>query len=72
MHVAAFEVEDIVDTTGAGDCFAGNLVAALERDLTPVDAMYFAQAAAAIQITVPGAAPAMPTRAETEAFLEKA
>ena len=69
MHVAAFEVPNVVDTTGAGDCFAGNLVAALERGLSPIDAMYFAQAAAAIQITRPGAAPAMPMRAETEAFL---
>ena len=57
MHVAAFEVDKVVDTTGAGDCFAGNLVAALERGLSPIDAMYFAQAAAAIQITRPGAAP---------------
>ena len=72
MHVAAFAVQDVVDTTGAGDCFAGNLVAALERGQSPIDAMYFAQAAAAIQITRPGAAPAMPTQAETETFLAKA
>lgn len=69
MHVAAFGVESVVDTTGAGDCFAGNLVAGLDRDMPPIDAMYFAQAAAAIQITRPGAAPAMPDRAETEAYL---
>ncbi|MEM9318698.1 MAG: ribokinase [Pseudomonadota bacterium] len=69
MHVAAFDVPDVLDTTGAGDCFAGNLVAALERGMSPIDAVYFAQAAAAIQITRNGAAPAMPSRAEIEAFL---
>lgn len=71
MHVSAFQVDNVTDSTGAGDCFAGNLVAALDRGLSPVDAMYFAQAAAAIQITRPGAANAMPDRAETEAFLAK-
>ncbi|MBF9029347.1 ribokinase [Rhodobacterales bacterium HKCCE3408] len=65
----AFPVSKVVDTTGAGDCFAGNLVAALDRGAGPEAAMRFAQAAAAIQITRPGAAPAMPGRTETEAFL---
>ena len=72
MHIAAFEVERVVDTTGAGDCFAGNLVSALERGASQIDAMYFAQAAAAIQITRLGAASAMPDRTETEAFLSQA
>ncbi len=71
LHVPAFLVETVVDTTGAGDCFAGNLVAALQRGEATAAAMTFAQAAAAIQITRPGAASAMPTLAETEAFLGK-
>lgn len=58
-----------VDTTGAGDCFAGALAAALDRGETPAGAMRYAAAAAALQVTRPGAAPAMPTRAETEALL---
>ena len=58
-----------VDTTGAGDCFAGSLAAALDRGQTPADALRYAAAAAALQVTRPGAAPAMPDRAQVERLL---
>lgn len=58
-----------VDTTGAGDCFIGSLAAALDRGDTRAAAMRYAAAAAALQVTRPGAAEAMPTRSEVEAFL---
>ncbi|MBI1217042.1 MAG: ribokinase [Rhodobacteraceae bacterium] len=58
-----------VDTTGAGDCFIGSLAAALDRGDGRAAAMRYAAAAAALQVTRPGAADAMPTRAEVEAFL---
>ncbi|MFC7702670.1 ribokinase [Plastorhodobacter daqingensis] len=60
-----------VDTTGAGDCFTGNMVAALDAGLAPEAAMRRAAAAAAIQVTRPGTADAMPTAAETDAFLQE-
>ncbi len=66
VHVAAFPA-DPVDTTGAGDCFAGVLAAGLAAGLDVPDAMRRAAAAAAIQITRPGAAAAMPTAAEIDA-----
>ncbi|MCW1931235.1 ribokinase [Pararhodobacter zhoushanensis] len=58
-----------VDTTGAGDCFAGSLAAALDRGATPAQALRYAAAAAALQVTQPGAAPAMPDRAKVEQLL---
>jgi ribokinase len=58
-----------VDTTGAGDCFIGSLAAALDRGDTSAVAMRYAAAAAALQVTRPGAADAMPIRAEVDAFL---
>ncbi|WP_127106362.1 ribokinase [Pararhodobacter zhoushanensis] len=58
-----------VDTTGAGDCFAGSLAAALDRGQTPAQALRYAAAAAALQVTQPGAAPAMPDRAKVELLL---
>lgn len=58
-----------VDTTGAGDCFAGSLVAALDRGVDMSGAMHYASAAAALQVMRPGASDAMPTRAEVEALL---
>ncbi len=60
-----------VDTTGAGDCFIGSLAAALDRGEDRAAAMRFAAGAAALQVTRPGAADAMPTRAEVEAFLTR-
>lgn len=61
----------VVDTTGAGDCFTGALAAALSMGALPEDAMLFAAAAAAIQVSRPGTAAAMPTRAEIEALIHE-
>jgi len=61
----------VVDTTGAGDCFTGVLAAALSIDASPEDAMHFAAAAAAIQVSRPGTAAAMPARAEIEALINE-
>ena len=68
VAVPAVEVEP-VDTTGAGDCFAGSLVAALDDGMTPDQAVRYAAAAAAIQVTRPGTSAAMPDRGEVEALL---
>ncbi len=68
LFVPAFRVTP-VDTTGAGDCFIGTLAAALDAGLTRLFAMRRASAAAAVQVTRPGAAQAMPTAAEVDAFL---
>ena len=68
IHVPALPVA-VVDTTGAGDCFAGALAAALDQGALPEDAMRFAAAAAALQVTRPGTAAAMPLLAEIEALL---
>jgi len=70
LFVPSFPVTP-VDTTGAGDCFAGTIAAALDAGLSPEQAMRRAAAAAAIQVTRPGAAAAMPTRAEVEAFMAR-
>lgn len=70
FSVAAHPVA-AVDTTGAGDCFAGSLVAALDQGDTMEDALHYASAAAALQVTRAGAADAMPTRADVAAFLQQ-
>ena len=68
ISVDAFKV-DPVDTTGAGDCFIGNTVAALDRGMTIADAIQFGSAASAIQVTRQGTADAMPSWTEVNAFL---
>lgn len=69
IHVPGFAVQ-AVDTTGAGDCFAGNFAAARDAGHDLPAAMRFAAAAAALQVTRPGAGDAMPEAAETRQFLE--
>lgn len=66
--VPAFNVNP-VDTTAAGDVFNGALAVALAEKQALRDALRFAQAAAAISVTRPGAQPSAPTRAEIEALI---
>lgn len=68
IEVPAFRIEP-VDTTGAGDCFLGYALAGLDAGLPPREALTRASAAAAIQVTRPGAAEAMPSAAEVDRFL---
>lgn len=56
----------VVDSTGAGDAFSGALAVALGEGKSLVEAAAFANAAAAIQVTRPGTAPAMPYRREVQ------
>lgn len=65
----AFRV-DAVDTTGAGDCFAGWFAAGLSRGEDAATALRHASAAAAIQVTRKGAGDAMPDRREVMTFLQ--
>lgn len=58
-----------VDTTGAGDAFHGGFAAALADGKSVREAMAYGTAVAALSVTRVGAAAAMPSRAETEAFL---
>ncbi|MCH8953331.1 MAG: ribokinase, partial [Proteobacteria bacterium] len=67
-EVAAFAVTP-VDTTGAGDTFLGVFLAARDAGAAPEAALKQAAAAAALQVTRPGAAEAIPTAGEVAAFL---
>jgi sugar/nucleoside kinase (ribokinase family) len=62
---------DPVDTTGAGDAHSGVFLAALADGLTPEDAAFRANVAAALSTTQMGPATA-PTRAELDARLAPA
>lgn len=67
----AFKVAAL-DTTGAGDCFAGYFAAALDQRMAIPEALRLASAAAALAVSRYGAADAIPTRAEVEAFIKNA
>lgn len=62
----------VVDTTGAGDAFCGGFAAGLIRHKGEIiAAARLGTAVAALSITKPGAAFAMPTRGELDRFLRK-
>jgi len=58
-----------VDSTAAGDAFAGALAVALSEGRPPAEAVRFASAAGALAVTKLGAQPAMPTRTEVDMLL---
>ena len=66
--IPPFPVE-AVDTTAAGDAYAGYLGAALANGSTLADAVRLATAAGALTVTKQGASPSLPHRAEVDAFL---
>ncbi|MBX5151431.1 ribokinase [Rhizobium lentis] len=67
--VPAFSAGNVIDTTGAGDAFLGGFATAISEGRAPIDAVRFGCATAAIAVTRPGTAPAMPSRAEITALL---
>jgi ribokinase len=69
--VPGFKVK-AVDTTAAGDVFNGALAVALGEGRPVIEAVRFANAAAAISVTRPGAQPSAPARKEIELLLTSA
>lgn len=67
-HVPARKVKP-VDTTGAGDCFAGYVVAGLAEGMSPEEALRLGTSAAALQIQRRGTAGAIPIRSDVNALL---
>lgn len=69
--VEGFAVE-AVDTTAAGDTFNGAFAVGLAEGMTVADAAGFANAAAALSVTRPGAQSSIPRRDEVVAFRKAA
>ncbi len=66
-HVAGIKV-DAVDSTAAGDTFAGALSVALAEGMELSKAVTFANKAAALSVTKLGAQPSVPTRDQINSF----
>ena len=67
----SFPAETItaIDTTGCGDAFCGVMAAAFTRGVATEEAIAWAQKAAALTATRPGAFQALPSREELSAIL---
>ena len=59
-----------VDTTAAGDAFAGAFAVALAAGMAPEQALRWGNAAGALTVTRAGAQPSLPTRLEVDEFLK--
>ncbi len=70
--VAGFQVDDVVDTTGAGDAFVGSLCARLALGEDLPTAMTWASAAASLSVERPGAAESYAAAVEVERRLAQA
>jgi ribokinase len=68
--VPAFRVAPVMETTGAGDAFAGGFAVALAEGKSIVEATRYGCAVAGISVTRPGTAPSMPYREEVEKLLQ--
>lgn len=68
--VPGFRIE-ATDTTGAGDVFHGAFIYALFRELTVMDCIRFANAAAVLACTLYGARASIPTLEEVDAQLRR-
>lgn len=69
MFSPSFPAAQVVDTSGAGDCFCGVVAACVDQGIGPEAALRYANAAAALAVQAEGAAPSMPSRVAVEAFL---
>lgn len=67
-HVSSYVVKN-VDTTAAGDAYAGGLAAALGEGKTLEESMKFAAAVAALAVTKHGAQPSLPRRIDVGEFI---
>jgi len=67
FHARPVAVEP-VDTTGAGDTFAGYFAAGLDQGMSIQQSLDLAAKAAALKVSRSGTADAIPTRAEVDAF----
>lgn len=70
LHVVDGHKVRVVDTTGAGDTFNGALAVALGEESSILEALGFANAAAALSVTLAGAQTSIPDRAAVESFMK--
>lgn len=70
IHQSAFKVDNVIDTTGAGDCYRGAFAVAFAEGRSVKDCMVRASAASALCVQRTGALPSLPSGDEVLTFLQ--
>ena len=70
-HFPPFAVDQVVDTTAAGDAFVGGLASAIGEGKSIMEAVTWGNAAGALAVTRAGAQPSLPIREEVERLLAR-
>jgi len=69
--IPPLDIEEVVDSTGAGDAFCGVFAACLQKNMTWIDSMHYASAAAGISCLGFGAQNSIPSFEEIEERLHE-
>ena len=69
-HHPGYDLDEVVDTTGAGDAFLAGAITGLVEEADPEELLAFANAVAAVSTTEGGAMAALPSRQTVDGFLE--
>ncbi|QXE88307.1 carbohydrate kinase [Geomonas nitrogeniifigens] len=70
FHQPAYPVDQVIDTTGAGDAYHGGFLFGIARGLSLREAARFASATGALNTRALGGRAALPTLSRLQAFLE--
>ncbi|KAG6618523.1 ribokinase [Phytophthora cinnamomi] len=70
LRQSSFKVDNVVDTTGAGDCYRGAFAVAYTEGRSIQDCMVRASAASALCVQRAGALPSLPSGDEVVSFLK--
>ncbi|MBJ6751115.1 carbohydrate kinase family protein [Geomonas anaerohicana] len=71
LHQPAYPVEQVIDTTGAGDAYHGGFLFGLARGLSLKDSARYAAALGALNTRALGGRAALPTLDQLQQFLER-
>lgn len=64
-HHCAFKIDNVIDTTGAGDCFRGYFAVGVAEKMDLQETLAFASSASTLCVQRLGTLPSMPSRDET-------